>query len=162
MIPLIKKKFTQQLQWLSEEEMLELVAIGQSSPGAIAVNSATLIGYRVAGLSGALLALLGTVLPPLVIVTCVYLLYDFIRDNSYVSAAMRGMQAGIAAVIADVVYDMCRTIIKAEHRSSILVMLLAFAAAWFFKVNVIIIIAACGALGAITAVVQKRRKSGAE
>ena len=64
-IPLMRKKFVEQLHWLEEEEMLDLTAIAQATPGALAVNAAILIGYRVAGIIGALVTVLGTVLPPL-------------------------------------------------------------------------------------------------
>ena len=63
-VPLLKKKFVDDLKWIEEEEMLDLTAISQSSPGAMAVNTSMLIGYRVAGTAGALVTILGTVLPP--------------------------------------------------------------------------------------------------
>ena len=66
-IPLMRKKFVEQYHWIEEEEMLDLTAIAQSSPGAIAVNASILIGYRLAGLFGALVTVLGTVLPPLIL-----------------------------------------------------------------------------------------------
>ena len=66
-IPLMRKKFVEELGWIEEQEMLDLAAIAQSSPGSIAVNVSILVGYRVAGVPGALLTTLGSVLPPLVI-----------------------------------------------------------------------------------------------
>ena len=68
-IPLMRKKFVEQLHWIDEEEMMDLTAIAQSSPGAIAVNASILVGYRVAGVPGALVTVLGTVLPPLIILS---------------------------------------------------------------------------------------------
>lgn len=64
----MKKKFVDDLQWIGEEEMLNLTAIAQSSPGPVAVNAAMLMGYRVAGVLGALVTILGTVLPPCTII----------------------------------------------------------------------------------------------
>ncbi len=157
-VPLMRKKFTQQLGWISEEEMLELVAIGQSSPGAVAINSATLVGYRIAGFPGALCALAGTVLPPLVILSLVSVFYEFVRDNTYVAAALRGMQAGVAAVIADVVFTMARPYCKKKEWPSFCIMIVAFLLAWLLDVNVAFIILGSGALGAVWSLIAKRRK----
>jgi len=160
-VPLMKKKFTDTLGWLSEEEMLELVAVGQSSPGAVAINTATLVGWRMAGFPGAVTACLGTALPPLIILSLVCILYDRISGNAYVQAAMRCMQAGISAVIADVVLGMALPYFKDRRSFSIAVMVCVFVAAWFFSVNVAVIIIVCGAAGAARAIVNARRKGGA-
>lgn len=159
-VPLMKKRVVEKHGWISEDEMLELVAIGQSSPGAIAINSATLVGYRTAGFPGALCCLFGTIIPPLVILSIVSVFYGFIRDNRYVSAAMKGMQAGIAAVIADVVFGMARPFFEKNRLPSLAVAAGAFAAAWFFNVNVAIIIVVCGTLGAALTIISSRRKGG--
>lgn len=159
-VPLIRRRVVEKHGWISEEEMLELVAIGQSAPGAIAINTASLVGYRVAGFSGALCGLLGTVIPPLVILSLVSLGYELIRDNTYVAAAMRGMQAGIAAVIADVVVGMAAPYFKREKAFSLLIMAAAFAATWFFGVNVAIIIIASGLLGAVKTLLDSRKRGG--
>ena len=63
-IPLMRKKFVEELHWIEEEEMMDLTAIAQSSPGAIAVNASILVGYHVAGIKGALTTVIGTILPP--------------------------------------------------------------------------------------------------
>lgn len=110
-IPLMRKQFVDRLGWLEEQEMLDLTAIAQSSPGPIAVNAAILLGYRVAGVPGALVTMLGTVIPPLVILSVISLFYDAFRSNLIVSRVMKGMQAGVAAVIFDVVLTMAGQII---------------------------------------------------
>ncbi|NMA33160.1 MAG: chromate transporter, partial [Clostridiaceae bacterium] len=65
-VPLMQKRFVKDLKWIDEDEMLDLVAIGQSAPGPIAINTSILVGYRMAGVPGAFLTVLGTVLPPLI------------------------------------------------------------------------------------------------
>ena len=102
-IPLMKKKFVDDLQWIEKDEMLNFAAIAQSSPGAVAVNAAILLGYRIAGIPGALVTILGTVLPPLLILSVISFFYAAFRDNAVVNAVLKGMQAGVTAVIADVV-----------------------------------------------------------
>lgn len=80
-IPLMRKKFVEQYHWIEEEEMLDLTAIAQSSPGAIAVNASILIGYRLAGLFGALVTVLGTVLPPLIILSVISVAYTALPEQ---------------------------------------------------------------------------------
>jgi len=155
-VPLIKKQVVEKHQWMSEDEVLEYVAIGQSSPGAIAVNTAVLVGYRMAGFSGAICGLMGTIIPPLITLSIACVFYQLLRDNQYVNAAMKGMQAGIAAVIADVVFGMARPFLKKDKLPSLVIMALAFAAVWVFNVNVAVIIVLCGALGALFAFAGKK------
>ena len=148
-IPLMRKKFVEKLGWIDEQEMLDFTAIAQSSPGAIAVNAAILVGYRVAGVPGALLTVCGTVLPPLVIITVISFFYTAFRDNIFVSMAMSGMLAGVAAVICDVVFTMGRSVFALKRAMPVLVMLLSFLAVRVFGINIILVILACGALGAL-------------
>lgn len=130
--------------------MLDLVAIGQSAPGPIAVNTSILVGYRMAGIPGAFLSVLGTVLPPLIIITVISYFYIAFRDNRIIQALLKGMQAGVAAVILDVVINMASKIIKNKHVLPICVMALAFIAAALLNVNIVIILLVCGILGAYT------------
>ena len=93
-IPLMRQRFVEQLGWIEEQEMLDLIAIAQSSPGAIAVNASILVGYHVAGVPGALLTVLGTVLPPLIILSVISLFYQAFRDNAIVNMAWPVCSAG--------------------------------------------------------------------
>ncbi len=159
-IPLMKKKFVDELHWLEEEEMLNLAAIAQSSPGAIAVNAAILVGYRVAGLFGAAVSILGTILPPLLILSIVTFFYDTFRTNAVVSAVLKGMQSGIAAVICDVVINMGSKVVRAKEWLSITLMILAFIANFVLKINVMYIILACALIGVLKAFWQRRKAKG--
>ena len=114
-IPLMRKRFVDQLHWIDDREMLDLVAIAQSSPGAIAVNASIIVGYHVAGVIGALISALGTVLPPLIIISVISLFYRAFRDSLFVGLIMKGMLAGVAAVICDVVLEMAIGIIKQKR-----------------------------------------------
>ncbi len=159
-IPLMRQKFVEELHWVDEQEMLDLIAIAQSSPGPIAVNAAILIGYRVAGAPGALLTVLGTVLPPLVIISIVSLFYQAFRNNAIVNMAMMGMTAGVAAVICDVVLTMGMTILKQKRILPVLVLLASFIAVRFLHINIIVIILFCGIVGAADAFYQLHHKGG--
>jgi chromate transporter len=149
-ISLMRKKFVDQYKWIEEDEMLDLTAIAQSTPGAIAVNASILIGYRMAGIPGALLTVFGTVLPPLIILSVISVAYTAFRDSVMVGYTLRGMQAGVAAVIIDVVINMIHNVIKDKKIFPILLMMAAFIAAFVFNVSVIIIILVCGVIGAIS------------
>lgn len=159
-VPLMKKKFVEKLKWIDEEEMMNMVAIAQSSPGAIAVNASILVGYRISGIFGAFIATLGTVLPPLTILTIISFFYQVFRDNVVINALLKGMQAGVAAVIIDVVITMAVNIAKKKQLISVLAMIGAFVATYFFNVNVIYIILACGFIGAVTVVYKEKNKEG--
>ena len=157
-IPLMKKKFADDLHWIEEKEMLDLTAIAQSSPGPIAVNAAILIGYRIAGKLGTLVTIIGTVLPPLITLSIISLFYQAFATNTWIAALLQGMQSGVAAVIADVVFSMASGIVKEKKWLPILIMAAVFVASYFFNVNVILLILLCGASGAVSSHVEEKRK----
>lgn len=159
-VPLMQKRFVNELKWIDEEEMLDLVAIAQSAPGPIAVNTSIIIGYRMAGIRGALLSVIGTSLPPLIIITIVSYFYLAFRDNPIVKAVLFGMQAGVAAVIVNVVIDMVKGITKNKKILPILVMILAFIAAAFTPINIVVILFICGAIGAYTTYKETQKTKG--
>jgi chromate transporter len=161
-IPLMRKKFVDQYKWIDEKEMLDLTAIAQASPGAIAVNAAILVGYRLAGILGAMITILGTVLPPLLILSVISLAYTAFRDSLIVKYVLRGMQAGVAAVIIDVVVTMGIDLIKERKVVPIMVMLSAFAAAFFLHINVIFVILASGMIGGMAMYYSKHIKKSGE
>lgn len=146
-VPLMRKKFVEELKWIDEEEMLNLVAISQSAPGAIAVNTSIMVGYRLAGVLGSLVTILGTILPPLIIITVISQFYATFKENKIINALLLGMRAGVAAVIIDVIIKMVKDILKTKEKISILIMLVTFIAAVFFNVNAALIIIASGIFG---------------
>lgn len=157
-IPLLRRKFVEDLKWIDEEEMLDLTAIAQSSPGAVAVNASILVGYRAAGLTGAVVSVLGTVIPPLFIISVISLFYQAFRDNKYVNIVMAGMLCGVAAVILDVVISMIGVLFKAKKGDtgkvitidrviSAVMLTGAFVANRYLKINIIFIILFCGFFG---------------
>ena len=140
----MKKKFVDELHWIDEKEMLDITALAQSSPGAIAVNVAILVGWQVDGLLGMLLAVLGTIIPPMVTL-------------SVVAFALKGMQAGVAAVILDVVCGLGRNVLETHSPIYIGLMLLAFIASFVYDINVIFIILAATLFGIVRALLLDRK-----
>lgn len=157
-VSLMKKKFVDEYHWIEENEMLDLVAIAQSAPGAIAVNGAIVVGYKLAGIAGVMVAILGTVIPPFLILSVLSVFYQTFRSNYVVSQMLEGMQAGVGAVIASVVFDMGEPIIKEKDILSILILAGAFIASYMWKLNVVFIILFCGALGVCRTLSGKRRR----
>jgi len=159
-VPLMRKKFVEQYGWLEDDEMLDMTALAQSAPGPIAINTAILVGYRMAGVIGAFITVFGTVLPPLVIISVISLFYEAFRASQVVGTVLHGMQAGVAAVIADVVLGMGGSVLKAGSPLHTGIMAAAFIAAAWFHVNVAVIILSCGALGIALSLAQRRKGEG--
>lgn len=161
-VPLMQKKFVEDLKWIDRKEILDLVAIAQSSPGAIAINTSILLGYRIAGVIGTAIAILGAVLPPLIIISLISIFYDAFRSNIYIAALLKGMRIGVAAIITDVVLQLGHNVIRGKKIVYIIVMILSFIAVVFFKINILYIILVAGIVGAIQSISKKNTKSTQE
>lgn len=159
-VTFMKKKFVDGLHWIDEEEMLDLTALAQASPGAIAVNAAILVGWKVAGFAGMLTAVLGTVLPPVLILTVLSFFYTAFAANTYVACVLKGMQAGVAAVILDVVCSLGANVIKQRKTVYLFIMAGAFVAAFCFGVNVIYIVIAAAVAGVLLEIYGRRKGGG--
>ena len=157
-VTLMKKKFVDEYHWIREDEMLDLVAIAQSSPGAIAVNGAIVVGYKLAGMLGAVTAIIATIIPPFLIISLISVFYHAFRSSFLISQLLEGMQAGVGAVIAAVVYEMAGGIIQGKDPVSILIMAGAFAATCFLSVNVVFVILVCGLIGVIRTLYARKER----
>lgn len=157
-VTLMKKKFVDEYHWIEENEMLDLVAIAQSSPGAIAVNGAIVVGYKLAGMAGAVTAIIATIIPPFVIISLISVFYNAFRTNFLVSQMLEGMQAGVGAVIAAVVFEMGAGVVHGKNPVSMAIMVLVFLAACVLGINVVYIVIVCGLFGLARTLVQRGRE----
>ena len=148
-VSLMKKKYVEELKWLEEDEMLDVTAITQSAPGPLPVNASVIIGYRMAGIIGSLTAILGTILPPIIIISIISLFYDQFRTNPYIATALQVMRAGVAAVIFDVVINLAGNVIKTKRILYIVMMVVAFVATYLFDVSAMLIIFVCLGIGLV-------------
>lgn len=114
-VSFMKKKYVDELHWIDDEEMLNITALSQTAPGPIAVNAAILVGRQVCGLIGMFGAVLGTVIPPVIILSVISLFYNAFATNIYVALLLNGMRAGVAAVILDVVIDLVLKLFKRKN-----------------------------------------------
>lgn len=158
-VTFMKRKFVDEYHWIDEQEMLDMTALAQSAPGAIAVNASILVGWRVAGLAGMLCGVLGMMLPPMIIISVLSYFYAVFAANPYVALVLKGMQAGVAAVILDVVCSLGGKVLKQRSVVRNAVMVGAFTATFFFKVNVIFVILAATMVGVIQTLAGKGRAS---
>ena len=158
-VSLMQKKFVEELHWLEEDEMLDMVALAQASPGAIAVNGAILVGRKLAGIPGIAVAVLGTILPPMVILSLISLAYEAFATNLWVARALKGMQAGVAAVIVDVSLNLGTRVVKERDPLCITLMIVAFVLNYALHMNVIYIILGAALLGIGKALYLRRKEA---
>lgn len=149
-VPLMKKQFVDKLHWIEEKEMFDFIAIAQSSPGPIAVNASVILGYHLSGIPGALVTVFGTVLPPLILLSIISIGYSAFIGNRLIQSVLRGMGAGVCAVIIDIVIDMSRKIIKRREIIPIMIAVAAFIAVTVFNVNAVFVILTCVFIGLLS------------
>ncbi|MCH1982004.1 chromate transporter [Ruminococcus sp. OA3] len=142
-VPMIRKYYVFQKKLFSEEELMDMAAIAQSSPGAIAVNLSALAGYRTAGVPGIIISAVSAVIPPLVILAVISAWYAAFAANTAIAAVLNGMQAGVAALIVDFVVDMTGMILKERSLMLTLMMPACFVACFIFNINVAVILIVC-------------------
>lgn len=148
-VSLMKKKVVEERHWLGEDEMLDITAIAQSSPGPIPVNASVILGYRLQGIAGSLAAVGGTILPPVILLSLIAVFYDWFRQNAIVNTSLMVMRAGVAAVICDVVINLAKNVLGTKKPLYIALMVTTFVAGYFLNVSALYIILACLAAGII-------------
>lgn len=161
-VSLMKKKYVEELKWLDENEMLDITAITQSSPGPLPVNASVIIGYRMCGIIGSLVAVLGAILPPMIIISIISYFYNEFRTNTYIAIALQVMRAGVAAVIFDVVINLAKNVVKTRRILYIVMMCVAFVATYIYGISAMLIILICLGIGLIEVVIdiiKKKKKS---
>lgn len=158
-VSLMKKKFVEDLKWLEEDEMLDITAITQSSPGPLPVNASVIIGYRMMGVLGSLVAILGTIIPPMVIISLISIFYTQFRTNTYIAIMLQVMRAGVAAVIFDVVINLAQNVCKTKRVMYIAMMIISFIATYFFGVSAMLIILTCLAIGIIDLIATLKKEN---
>ena len=161
-VSLMKKQFVEKLGWLEEDEMLDITAIAQSSPGPIPINASVILGYRMGGVPGSLVAILGTALPPMLIISVIAYFYKQFRANAVIATALQVMRAGVAAVILDVTLNLAKNVVKTRRVLYIGLMCAAFVAAVVFDVSAMVVILICLGIGLLDLLLDRLtgRKKG--
>ncbi len=163
-VSLMKKKFVEELGWLDESEMLDITAIAQSSPGPIPINASVILGYRMHGILGSIVAILGTSIPPIAIISIVSVFYTQFRENKIISTALIVMRAGVAAVIFDVVINLAKNIIQTKNNLYVTLMLITFIITYVFGISAMTVIMLCVVVGIVNLLIDiknhKKQVSG--
>lgn len=147
MVPLIEIEVVDKKKWIDKEEFLDTLVIAQSFPGALAVNTSIFIGYRIAGPLGAIVALLGTVLPSLFIIILIASFFMQFRNNYYVDLAFKGISAAVPVLVLIAVVSLSKSI-KKNYRNAILI-LITIVLISLLKIHPVIVILASGIYGVI-------------
>lgn len=155
---MIRRYFVNQKHHFTEKDLIDMAAVAQSSPGAIAVNLSALAGYRVAGVPGAVISCIAAVIPPLVILGFVSAFYTAFISNAIVAAVLKGMQAGTAALIVDLVIDMYAMVRKEKSLFLSALVPASFLANFVLNINVAFILLVSGMLCVIQVLNQKRKE----
>lgn len=156
MIPIIQREIVEKKKWITDDDILEIIAIAESTPGPIAINSATFVGYRVCGFFGAMLATLGVVLPPFCIIFAISFVLRQFSEIRAVKYAFWGIRAGVLALICKALWTMYKKVNKGLV--PYIIMALAFIATSVFDLNVLYVIIACAVIGLVTSFAASRRK----
>lgn len=160
MIPLIQNEAVEKHHWVTDDDILEIIAIAESTPGPIAINSATFVGYRAAGVLGSVFATLGVVLPSFVIILALSFVLEAFQEVRAVQYAFFGIRAGVLALLVKALWTMYKK--SPKGWAGYVVMGAAFVLTainkfGIFKINMIFVIIGCAVFGLVTSLLMERR-----
>ncbi|MBO5870998.1 MAG: chromate transporter [Clostridia bacterium] len=158
MLPLIQREVAEKRKWIEESTMLDIVAIAESTPGPIAINTATFVGTRAAGFWGAFASTLGTVMPSFIIITCLSFVLESALEFEVVRFAFNGIRAGVIALIVKALWGMAKQCPK--NMFSAILAVGAFSVDLLTKVNVLFVIIGGALIGLSVALISKGRGDG--
>lgn len=154
MLPILQRELVDNRSWVTEEELLDYYAIGQSTPGIIAVNTATFIGYKRKGIAGAIFATIGLLIPSIFIITIISAFLENFMDNIYVTYAFNGIRACVFILVLDAVLKLGKKSLSGLFSVSVFIVVLLLSL--FTKVSPAILIFAAGVLGIVVSRIQRR------
>lgn len=155
MIPLIQKEAVENRKWITDDDILEIVAIAESTPGPIAINAATFVGYRVCGFWGAFFSTLGMVIPSFTVILIISFFLTEFQNIKAVKYAFNGIRAGVLALIIKALFNMYRKVKKSIL--SYIIMALAFILSAVLKIDVLYVILICAAIGLTASFIAERK-----
>ena len=153
MIPLIQREVVEKHRWINKKDFVDMLVLAQSTPGPIAVNTAVFVGYKTAGVVGAVATALGTVLPSFIVILLLALFFVQVRDNRYVDAAFRAMRPAVVALIVAPLMGL----VKGMKWYLVAVSAVVAMAVWYFGVSPVYLIGAGVVVGVILAVYNGRK-----
>lgn len=157
MIPLIQKEVAENKKWVTDDDILEIIAIAESTPGPIAINSATFVGYRVCGFWGSFFATLGVVLPSFIIILIISSVLSQFGDLKPVKYAFNGIRAGVLALLFKALWTMYKKCPKGIV--SYIVMAFSFVLTAFVNIPVLYVLIGCAVFGLVSSIIIDRRST---
>ncbi len=162
MLPILQREVVENKGWCTEEELTDYYAIGQCTPGIIAVNTATFIGTKTAGFWGSALATIGVVFPSLIIITVIAAFLRNFADNEYVIHAFAGLRVVVCVLVLNTVVKLFKGNIKGKGLPALILFLLVLVASFFFKVSSIILVVCAMVWGLFFGLYLPRHSAGKE
>lgn len=158
MLPLIQREVVETHKWISEDTLMDVFAISESTPGPVAINSATFIGYNLMGFWGAVCATFGVVLPSVIVIAAISGVYVAFRTNIWVDYAFKGIQAAVCVLLINNVIKLVKKYEKNKY--ALIIALTAFILLAVFNVKAVYIIIACIILGILFVKLKKQQRGG--
>ena len=155
MIPLIQNEAVEKRHWVTDEDILEVIAIAESTPGPIAINSATFVGYKAAGVLGSVCATLGVVLPSFVVILLLSFVLRQFQEIQAVQYSFQGIRAGVLALLVKALWTMYQK--SPKGWPAYVVMGCSFVLTAVLDVNVLFVIIGCAVFGLVTSLYLERR-----
>ncbi|MCP5515296.1 MAG: chromate transporter [Spirochaetales bacterium] len=154
MLPMLKEEVVNKRKWLTDEEILDFYAIGQATPGIIAVNTATFVGYSQKGIAGSLSATAGIVAPSIIIITLISAFFTEFREVLIIQKAFAGIRVAVSVLLLFIVAGLIKK--GAKYKTGVVIILAAFAGITFFKVSPVLIVAASAAAGIASGALRRK------
>ncbi|MBQ2657900.1 MAG: chromate transporter [Erysipelotrichaceae bacterium] len=156
-LSVMKNRFVDKYQWFTNEQMNDFIALAQSTPGPLAVSVSAIIGYESAGIPGALAAVFGCILPPMLVMMAVTFFYQSVSANPYVRIFMQGMQAGVCAMLLDVIISLFSDILKRDPILHVLLIILCFLAVRYTGISIFVLLLICIVVSVVKILLNKRK-----
>lgn len=154
----LKKTFVDKYKMINEDDMMTYTSLAQSAPGPMAISGSVIIGYNLAGIAGAIAAVIGTTLPPLTIMIFVCYFYAFIAENENVSRFLMAMRASVSALILSITYDYLKNIIKKKNILYVFMIIVSLILMKVFNISTLVILISCALIGIIESISKKEKK----
>jgi len=159
MIPLIQREVCDNKHWLNEDDILEVVAIAESTPGPVAINAATFVGYKTSGFLGACMATIGVVLPSFLIISLISMILTQFQSIKAVRYAFMGIRAAVLALILKALWMMFKSVKKKKKPFSYAIMGLSLVLTAFLKIDAVFVIIGCGLFGLLWSILNRKEQS---
>lgn len=154
-VPVVREEFAIKRNLIDDDTMLNIIALAQTGPGAMAISTSLLTGYKLKGVPGAIVSLIASVLPCIIIITIISYFYQTFSQNFWVKSALLGMSGVISAVLLVTTFNLGRSALKSTPVFSVIMMVSAFTASFFLGIHTALIILFLGLCGLIVFTVSK-------